>query len=205
MISEAREFQQVNAMQWLQYLGFCVVTGFAAFLGAYFSKKGEHLATKEDIRQITKDVEFVKGSLQSQLYIHQRRYEKEFEILLTLSKHLVELRDYAQLLMPIVDVQSVREEKIKETRVQRLYEIGKKFYDAVEHAKPFYPEEIYLILKELEKQTLLHSIHFQYGDINDRKCWEKAELNSKLIFDLANKGLEAIRKRVKEWESFKIN
>lgn len=84
------------------------------FFPKYLEKKAENLATKEDIGKITREIEKVKAecaahiesiraALGSQLYIHQTRYEKEFEIFTELTAKLVELRDAAQGLRPMLD------------------------------------------------------------------------------------------------------
>lgn len=67
-----------------KFLGIFILAGLGLFF-AYFKKKGENLATKEDIKKITREVESIKheysanleslkASIGSQLYIHQIRY-----------------------------------------------------------------------------------------------------------------------------------
>ena len=48
---------------------------------AYLDGKAKNLATKEDIEEITKKVEMVKAAVGSQQYIHQVRYQNEFNIM----------------------------------------------------------------------------------------------------------------------------
>jgi len=61
-------------------LALLFVGGIGAYLGAYLRQKGSHLATKEDIRDITKSVEAVKAAMTSQVWLEQRRWDikKEF-------------------------------------------------------------------------------------------------------------------------------
>lgn len=43
-----------------QLILFILLSGVAAYLGAYLKKKGENLATKEDVNELTKEVEEIK-------------------------------------------------------------------------------------------------------------------------------------------------
>ena len=72
-------------------------------LKGYLSKKSENLATKQDIEEITDKIESVKIIYASQLHVSQVRYEKEFEILSDLTAKLVEMRDAALSLRPVID------------------------------------------------------------------------------------------------------
>ena len=73
-------------------------------LPTYFQQKGKNLATKEDITEITTRVEQVKHDyssklesmktvLSTRLFIHQVRYQNEFEMLLSLSEKLAKFRN----------------------------------------------------------------------------------------------------------------
>ncbi len=47
-------------LSWWQLLVFVVVAGVAAYFGSYLKKRGENLATKEDIGVLTRSVESIK-------------------------------------------------------------------------------------------------------------------------------------------------
>ena len=79
-------------MNILLVVGTFISSLIGAFFGKYFGKKGENLATKQDISEITQKIENVrleyakqlestKADLSSQLKTHGFRYEKEYEIL----------------------------------------------------------------------------------------------------------------------------
>ena len=56
-----------------------VVAGLSAYFGAYFSEKGKNLATKEDIRRITAEIEKVKTAYAEQLERYKRDLENRFK------------------------------------------------------------------------------------------------------------------------------
>lgn len=50
-----------------QLILFVLLSGVAAFFGAYLKKKGEHLATAEDLQILTKKVEEIKATYSKQI------------------------------------------------------------------------------------------------------------------------------------------
>jgi hypothetical protein len=54
-------------MNWFQLVVFIVATSMAAFLGAYWKKLGENLATHADIEKLTTKVESIKNDYQKDL------------------------------------------------------------------------------------------------------------------------------------------
>ncbi len=49
-----------NMLPWWNYLVILITAGIGAYFGSYLMKKGENLATHEDIKDITSTVETVK-------------------------------------------------------------------------------------------------------------------------------------------------
>jgi hypothetical protein len=194
----------------------------AYFIPAYLKKKGENLATKEDIGEITRkvesikheysaDLESLKAAIGSQLYIHQTRYQNEFNILKDLSEKIVELRDSALVLRPVADYADSNEpeEERKRKRLDRYHDAAIAFYTVCETRKPFYPDELYNGIKELDRVVWKEVV--QYKNRTDREgrgfdpeYWEKAEANAENISKTADNVIELIRNRVKYWESFEF-
>jgi hypothetical protein len=54
---------------------FLVVKVFKPFIGSYAAKKGENLATKEDIAQLTKIVEGIKAKISDEVWDRQKQWE----------------------------------------------------------------------------------------------------------------------------------
>jgi len=171
----------------------------------YWEEKGKNLATKEDIGEITKKIEMIKGAIGSQLYIHQFRYQNEFKILLDLSEKVVMLKTATLAFRPMLDSFGGGEEE-KKKRMDEYWEIYRKFYRVVECRKPFYHQDIYNEVIALEKTGRLELVQYKFtfdrGEERDPKYWENAIKNAEKIEEQAEKVLEAIRARITKWENF---
>lgn len=180
----------------------------------YFDEKAKNLATRQDIAGITREIESVKSmhamqlekvriALGSQLYIHQTRYAKEFEILSEIMPGLVALRDAAKRLRPVGDIVRADEEENdrRRRRLDRFNQAAKKFYNIYESKQPFYPEEIYTALVNLHEAAIHEVTQFSIGDAVDRnRYWKQAMKNAERISQLADCAVRSIRDRVKQWE-----
>lgn len=191
---------------------------FGSFLPKYFSKKGENLATKEDISEITEKIEFVKNEyanslesvkaeLSAKLNTHGFRYENEYTILSELTGLLVDVRDASVSLRPVMDFKDPgkKDEDIKLERLQRLFDARKSLYYAREKKRPFYPDDIYQSILAIEKTVHSESIKYQYQDPFEKggfmSYWKEAEDNQNEITSSAELAMEKIRSRVNKWES----
>jgi hypothetical protein len=192
------------------------------YFPSYFKEKAKNLATKEDLKEITNqvesikhlyssDLEALKAQLGSQLFVHQTRYQNEFEILKKLSEKLVKLRNAALGLRPVADYVNPNEseEERKQKRLERYHQAGQDLYEIFETRKPFYPDEIYEGIKKLDQIVWKEVVQYKNrtdceGKGFDQEYWEKAEANSEEITQEANRVMELIRNRVKYWESLKI-
>ena len=187
-------------MDLIQGLIVLLVGGFLTY---YIRAKGKNLATKEDVRNITDKIESIKSQYASRLHISQVRYEKEVEILFDLSEKLVEVRDAALALRPVVDYSDPNEteEERKKKRLTCLFEAMRDLYRVTEARRPFYPEEIYRTIKEFDHASWSEAVGYRHGRMNiDQKYWEKAEKNAGAISSLAEKAIGAIRDRIRVWE-----
>lgn len=72
-------------------LGCVVVYVFKPFLGSYSAKKGENLATKEDIAQITKVQEEIKAKISDDAWDRQRQWELRRDVVLDSVRALADL------------------------------------------------------------------------------------------------------------------
>jgi hypothetical protein len=70
LIVEEAVNNAINFHWWL-YLLILLIAAAGAFLGSYLKKKAEHLATKEDIEEITKKVEDIRTQYSEQLESHK--------------------------------------------------------------------------------------------------------------------------------------
>jgi len=103
---------------------FIVGLFLGAYLPSYFKKKGENLATKEDIASIekeiqevrsqySKDLELLRSELTKKSYIYGVRYENEFILLRELWPKLVDLRQAAITLRPEIDIADASDQNVK--------------------------------------------------------------------------------------------
>jgi hypothetical protein len=190
------------------------------FLPKYFGKKGENLATKEDIADITSKIEIVKheyasqlesvkAELSAKLSTYGFRYEKEYEVLSELTAHLVDLRDASISLRPIVDFQDPKmtKDEIKQERLKRFFDAGRSLYILREKKRPFYPEEIYQAIVSIEKIAHTESIDYQYNDPFEKgkylSYWKDAEKNQKEITGSVENAMMKVRERVTTWEALR--
>jgi hypothetical protein len=143
----------ISFLQILTFLGMAALVLLAKhYLPTYITEKGKNLATKEDIGEITKEIEKVKysyaheletirASLGSRGHIYQIRYKHEFEILLKLCELLVEFRDATISLRPAADIinKDESEEDRKKRRLNRYSEASLAIYTFSAYSSPNRP------------------------------------------------------------------
>lgn len=207
----------------IQSLGLAVAAFVAGLLlksyfPEYFKKKAENLATKEDIADITHQIETVKLEYEKQLEStkadlsvlvtrHGFRYEKEYDVLGRLTELLVELRDASVGLRPVVDFKdpSLSEDQIKQQRLARLFEAGRAVYLESHRKRPFFPGDIYDSIEAILKITHLESIEYRIKDPFEREgfmeYWDSAAKNQNAITQSVEDAMQLIRNRVIKWES----
>lgn len=172
-------------------------------LKAYLGKKGENLATKEDVNLLTEKVESIRATYASHLHVSQLRYSKEYELLERLVPLVVEVRDAARGLRPPVDHIDPNEPEgeRKKRRLERYREAARELHLVMEGARPFYPEGIYDALRKLQDSAFMEALQFQDADHElDRDYWEQAVKSAEKIVDSANEVLDAVRQRIQVWE-----
>ena len=183
---------------------------FKNYFPAYLKEKAKNLATKEDLKEITNqvesirhsyssDLETLKAQLGSQLFVHQTRYQNEFEILKDLSEKLIQLRDAAFVLRPTTEYVNPdeSEEERKKKKLERYHKSGQELYKLFEVRKPFYPDDIYEGIKKLDKAVWKEVVQYKNradreGKGFDSEYWEKAEANAEEISQESDRVIELI-------------
>ncbi|MEO3357782.1 hypothetical protein [Acinetobacter haemolyticus] len=200
-----------------QFITFVIGLTLGGFFSKYFAKKGENLATKEDITEITSKIETVKheyasqlesvkAELSAKLTTYGFRYEKEYEVLSELTAVLVELRDASTSLRPVFDFHdpNMTKDEIKQERLKRFFDSRKNLYLIRERKRPFYPDDIYQAILSIENIAHKESIGYQYKDPFEKGSflayWEEAEKNQKEITASVENALMKVRDRVTTWE-----
>lgn len=126
-------------------VGVIIGLMIGSFLPSYFSKKGEDLATKEDIKNITKEIEIVKNIYKN--YYDLSKAEKEFyqEMIKVVYKFLAEIKKYELS----EGKSSVTKEKIMSFPAfeEKYYEFMDSANEILGKAFVFLKEENYVLLK----------------------------------------------------------
>jgi len=216
----------------MEIIGFVIIEIsiilIGAFLFSYSKKKAENLATKEDITEITKKVEAVKHEYSSKLesvktvlcarlFTQQVRYQNEFNILVSLSEKLTELRQaLSNFEFQFLSNKQKAENFVdtKQAAEKTLSAMGALMEEYEAH-KPFYPQEIY------DSVNKLHSLSWTKLFLKGHKenligistvSKAMSEIANKYnqssdfeeIPDVIEKIYAAIRKRVQYWEEIHI-
>lgn len=186
------------------------------FLPKYFSKKGENLATKEDISAITERIESVKHEYANQLESikadlsakignNSFRYQKEYKVLEELTALLVELKYTSLRLRPLVDHinASKSEEEIRRERLGNFNRDLQNLMEVAQKKRPFYPLEIYDAVLEVYQIASSEAEEYKVNIAGKSlpEYWRNASRNQHEIIEKSDMALKTIRDRVVEWES----
>jgi len=161
---------------WSSYLEQAATQNFAE-RNAYLAEKGKQSATKEDIEQITRQIESVrtehlsllellKLELSKKGTIHRLRMEKEFETLTLAWDALAKLQFATEQLFPS-GLQPRLESDQRRIQVEERANAFYQAYDACRNAihkhKPFFPDDLDKVLfKILQTAQQVHA-HFSNG------------------------------------------
>ena len=184
----------------------------ALALKAYASKKGENLATKEDIAAITHEIEGVRSQYSADLErlrsdlarglnIHKARYETELHYYQEIWKTLVPLYHTTLLLRPtrvFGPIPSVPMDEHKRELLNTFKEEFNPFAELVYTTRPFYPESVYLELMKVMQLVYGEAQALRLHDPKAPDYWDKASENADQIIAQIDKICETIRARLAE-------
>lgn len=116
--------------------GLSLVGGWlGAYLGAYLKKKGENLATHEDIdkivdqmRAVTAATKEIESKIEGKVWDRQRRWELKRDVLFEINKSITEMISTLTLFNGIVETDNTTK---GEPRWEKRAEASRKFNDAV--------------------------------------------------------------------------
>lgn len=211
-------------MEWVNYVPigiFQAVTTLVVWFGAsYLKEKGRNLATREDVHEITrqiesakieyaKELEDLKSQLTTKFHAHTVRFEKEFRAYEEIWTSLFQVMNSVLRLRPDCDFYTTSgqsPEQEKEERFQNYKKSHEIFYNAFYSNLPFIESEICSRLDSVLKIIFLEASAFKNRidqriepSSNPSYFWEGAEKNRKSIIEETDTVSELIRKRI--WQS----
>lgn len=196
----------IDLLMTLGYTAVVLVAGGA--IGTYAREKGRNLATKEDVGEITDQVEAVRREHQAEIerlrteltktvHAHRVQVELELDAYRDVWRALVRARRATLGLRPVLDtVPEEGEEARRKKRLAQFEEAFSAYLNAVDEWRPFYPPEIFEHLNDLVKTYHEEAIDYSLTDPEKREYWEKAQQNVEEITRLIDEICEAIRERV---------
>jgi hypothetical protein len=205
-----------NISFWIVQL---IVTAIGAYGGAYLKMKGANLAKKEDITELTekvKDVEIkydkiieaFRSEMAAKHHYLTVRYEKEFKFYEEVWLSLIRLRDATTNLRPLVDNEDRSEQGVRNERLRAFNKAYRDFYEKTEHNMPFVPANIFNELKKFHDIADDEASDFAYQPLHEpahsevtREYWIQRKKNVVAIARLVESVCNAIRNRIKEFES----
>ena len=159
----------------------------------YVDEKAKNLATIEDTKKITTEIERVKTEYIQRSHAWKHIFEFEHEVLKGVWKTTWDLQAYARALMPTLDHLPENEEKQKNIFLQRYEKYSEKvraFEEEVIKTQPFIPPQVYKSCMDLKKIVIQLQTDFEMS-LNERNRhdpnWEKIhECNKKLEQEIEN-------------------
>lgn len=182
---------------------------------SYLAEKGKNTATKEDIEQITRNIENIKSEfvnttevlkwqLSKRANLHKLQAEKEFEVYTILWDVLTKLRLAFEELRPAYDPQPVGTDwtNLWEKRRKEFMDAHNILLVEIEKHKPFYSNEMYLALRSLFNTSLKEFINFEDSfDGNGKMKRENIKIGQENLSQFRNhlnKTCDLIRLRITE-------
>lgn len=190
---------------------FLIGTFTGKLLSSYAAEKGKNLATKEDVGEITREVESIRADLSGKLVTHGFRYQKEFEVLEELSHQLFDVASAAAQLRPVVDYidPTKSQEEIAEPRLRKLHDARYALRLTRERKRPFYPAEIYEHLLAIDNVAHTESVQYRFfleqgtglgAKSTYMDAWAQQEANAEEIRRLVEAANASIRLRVTSFD-----
>lgn len=120
-----------------------VVASFVgSFIGSYLKKKGENLATHEDldklveqVRAVTTTTKEIEAKISTDVWDRQKRWEMKREVLFDATKRLGAVQAALQNYQVALEVKEKRRQNGQSEMPQFIVDAGNKWFDAIEKFK----------------------------------------------------------------------
>lgn len=146
-----------------------IILSVLSFIGVILKIVFDHILNinlKKREEKQNKKIEEIKSKLNSQVFVSNMQYQKEFDIYLELFEKLSKLTVYASQLLPIIEGESVSGDNDKlleeyKSRYSRFATAQNNLADTRLRYAPFYMEEVNNLIKELLLLTLKQGKYFE--------------------------------------------
>jgi hypothetical protein len=176
-------------LEWWDYLPIglfqAAVTVIVWFIASYIKEKGKNLATREDIHQITrqiesakieyaKELEGIKSQLNAKFHAHTVRFEKEFDSYKEIWGNLVEMREAFVKYRFQANMTSPDTGDFKRQLSNKFAESITSLVISYDKNRPFFSKSVYETISQItEKPSILNLMTFdakkraRYDDSSD--------------------------------------
>jgi hypothetical protein len=194
-----------TVLEALQFAALVVIGALLVFSRSYSSRKGENLATKEDVEEITRKIETVKSSVDRVTHASKLQFELELKIYAEIWEHLVQLNT-AALELPLThrgelgdaDPKSTAFQSVREQAAQKVAKAYQPFVLSVDRHRPFYAPVVYDALNDLI-EIMTQVSERQRDDSTDADLyWGRVEADLITARHQIDAVCEAIRRRIHE-------
>jgi hypothetical protein len=198
-------------MEFISFLaGLIAMFLLQQYLPSYIKQKGKNLATREDIHEITRQIESakieysrelegLKNQLNLKFHAHTVRFEKEFRVLEEVWSRLIDLHNAGAAFKPGFKSGEPDEEEDK----KRFWEAYNALLRTIDVQKPFFPQEVFNLLEGYRKSQFEYFVDHEFITQPDfqlewvtTEFWDKRKENLKVIEKLAEDVCKAIRERL---------
>jgi hypothetical protein len=206
-------------MSWTQIsisslITFVITWFIKSYVDSYLRKKGENLATKEDVAEITRKVEEVKSEVSVKLEllkwqlgkkatIHKLAAEREFDALTEIGAALYAMKLATMNLRPVLDRVDPNEpeEQRNARRSQEWAKSHDSFMDVVEKHRLFLPKFLYVqfcAIRQVSRKEGLGfevAVRFGRGGPLSVEAFQDGQKNTDEMNTRLESALDAIRQR----------
>ncbi|HVU28495.1 MAG TPA: hypothetical protein VHG71_12265 [Verrucomicrobiae bacterium] len=176
-----------------------IIVGICAFLGAYFRKKGENFATKEDIARITRTQEEIKTELANRSHFSRVRYEREMEIYREVWKAIYQF--YLESLAAFGWGKNLTD-GVKKLSRESWQQSHSQLSNIIDQNKPFYSDEVRVELSEFSTLAFWLATELKQDVLKHEDIQKRSEIAMK-VKGQYEKVESAIRKRLEQFD--KVN
>jgi hypothetical protein len=173
------------------------------YLSSYLDQKGENLAKKEDIEELTKLVKKTEAKINQKLFISKERYLKEYELLRELSSKLFDFHEtYSTFYFKVLT-------KGENTDISKHIDGFNKefslFVSFIFKNKSFYPNNIFDLANKIQKLISDNCLDNIFEILEKGQLTKENMFKPKEISEIQEQIDEEIRKRIEYWEDFDEN